>query len=141
MRTLVLASAATLLAAALAGAVYVAKGSEKEALGAAKPAEGYAQSTVQQLAQEEKWKDQKVQFEGTIAKVGCIGCGGVIVADKTWRISAEPEDPSKFRIPARPGTRLRIWGVLRVSDGFREVKAHRVEFLEEEKKDEKEKGA
>ena len=99
-------------------------------LGPTEPPAGYSSTTVQQLVQEDRWHDQKVVFEGAISKIGCVGCGGVIVADKTWRISAEPEDPSRFRIPVRAGAPLKIWGVLRVTeDGFREVKAHRVEFL------------
>lgn len=93
--------------------------------------QGYAAATVQQLAEEDRWKDQKVAFDGSISKVGCEGCGGVIIADKTWRISCEPADPGKFKIPVRTGAPLRVWGVLHVTDdGFREVKAHRVEILE-----------
>ncbi len=101
-----------------------------DALGLPAAPEGYASASVRELAREDRWRDQKVLFEGLVAKVGCVGCGGVILADRTWRISVEPEDSSKFRIPRRTGARLRVWGVLRVGqDGFREVKAHRVQFL------------
>ncbi len=125
----------TLLTVALAAVSGCATRAEaNEVLGVEKAPEGYVKANVQDLAEGDKWKDQKVLFEGTIAKLGCAGCGGVIIADKTWRISAEPEDPSKFRIPVRTGARLRIWGVLSVSsDGFREVKAQRVEFLDAQK--------
>jgi len=118
----IVAGAAACDAAALANQV----------LGPADPPPGYATTTVQQLVQEDRWQDQKVLFEGAVSRIGCVGCGGVIIADKTWRISAEPERPSEFRIPARPGARLRVWGVLRITEGFREVKAHRVEFLDKE---------
>lgn len=102
-----------------------------EVLGPHTPPEGYAATTVQQLAEDDRLKDQNVLFTGTVNKVGCAGCGGVIVADKTWRISCEPADPSKFKIPVRIGKAIKVWGVLRVTDdGFREVKAERVEFID-----------
>lgn len=100
-------------------------------LGEEKVPQGYMTTTVEQLVNEDWWKGQKVFFEGSISKIGCAGCGGVIIADKTWRISTEPANPSKFTIPVKTGAPLRIWGVLSVTDdGFREVKAYRVEFLE-----------
>lgn len=100
-------------------------------LGEQKVPEGYTPTTVEKLVNEDRWKGQKVFFEGSISKIGCAGCGGVIIADKTWRISTEPANPSKFTIPVKTGAPLRVWGVLSVTgDGFREVKAHRVEFVE-----------
>lgn len=98
-------------------------------LGADKPLEGYTTATVEQIVKDDRLGNQKVLFEGVVSQIGCADCGGVIIADKTWRISAEPEDPGKFQIPARAGTRLRIWGILRITDGFKEVKVHKVEFL------------
>ena len=103
--------------------------SAAEVLGPQAAPEGYTAATIQQLVEQDKWRDQHVVFAGTINKVGCASCGGVIVADKTWRISCEPADPKKFKIPARPGSTIRVWGVLKVDeDGFREVKAQRVEL-------------
>ncbi|MDX2093035.1 MAG: hypothetical protein SFX73_34650 [Kofleriaceae bacterium] len=108
-----------------------------EVLGLPTPPAGYASTTVEELVRDEGLGGQRVFFEGAIAKFGCLGCGGVIAADKTWRISIEPEDPSQFRIPVRSGVRIRVWGVLQIGNrGFREVKARRVEFpasTEEEK--------
>lgn len=102
-----------------------------EALGTVQATESYSPATVQEVAQLDKWRDKKVVFEGTVGKGGCADCGGVVVTDKTWRIGVEPEDPSKFRIPTRPGARLKVWGILGISgNGFREVKAQRVEFVE-----------
>lgn len=107
-----------------------------QVLGPAEIPEGYQRTRVQDLVEDDKqWRDRDIYFEGAISKIGCGGCGGVIVADKTWRLSVEPADPSQFRIPVKTGARLKIWGVMRVTeDGFREVKAHRVEILDEEKK-------
>lgn len=102
-----------------------------EVLGPQVPPEGFVDATIEDLAEDDRWKDQKVLFTGTINKVGCEGCGGVIIADKTWRISCEPADPGKFKIPVRTGKTVKVWGVLRVTDdGFREVKAERVEFID-----------
>lgn len=125
-----LATAAVVVGMALGSASCRSKPTGGQVLGLAAPPEGYAPVTVQELVEGNRWQDQRVLFEGTISAVGCVGCGGVIIADRTWRVSTEPEDPSQFKIPVRPGARLRVWGVLRVADnGFREVKAHRVEFL------------
>ena len=103
-------------------------------LGAPKAPEGYATTTLAELAQNDSWKGKPVTFDGTINKVGCQGCGGVILAEKTWRLSCEPGDPSKFKIPVKTGALVRVWGKLTIGeDGFREVKADRVEFLSEKK--------
>lgn len=93
------------------------------------PMEGYASTTIQDLVQTDRFKDQKVLFEAAVAKIGCVGCGGVTMADKTWRISVCPENPGQLTIPTTAGTRVRVWGVLSVVDDFREVKARRVEVL------------
>lgn len=92
-------------------------------------ADGYAAATLPDLVKTDQFKDKKVQFEAVVSKVGCVGCGGVTMVDKTWRISVCPEEPSKLKIPTTAGTRVRIWGVLTIVDDFREVKAHRVEKL------------
>jgi hypothetical protein len=92
-------------------------------------ADGYAATTLPDLVKTDQFKDKKVQFEAVVSKVGCVGCGGVTMVDKTWRISVCPEEPSKLTIPTTAGTRVRIWGVLSIVDDFREVKAHRVEKL------------
>lgn len=114
-----------------------ARSGEAEAgpvLGPAKAPEGYTTTTVQELAKDDSWKGKPVMFEGTINKVGCGDCGGVVLADKTWRISCEPADPSKFKIPVKRGAVVRVWGKLSIDgEGFREVKADRVEFLSEKK--------
>lgn len=121
---------AVLLSGAMAGAVgSTSRAEAKEVLGPAAAPDGYASASVQDLVKLDRLKDQKVLFEAAVSKVGCVGCGGVIVADKTWRISVCPEDPGKFKIPTRAGARLKIWGVLTVVNGFREVKAQRVEIL------------
>lgn len=123
-----------ILCATLAGGIGATTGCDADAraadvLGPQAVPQGYAAATVQQLVEQDNWKDQQVLFTGTINKVGCASCGGVIVADKTWRISCEPADPKKFKIPARPGSTIRVWGVLKVDeDGFRQVKAQRVEL-------------
>lgn len=101
-----------------------------EALGSVQSSDSYSPATVQEVAQLDKWRGKKVVFEGTVGKGGCTDCGGVVVSDKTWRIGVEPEDPSKFRIPARAGARLKVWGVLEISGEFRQVRAERVEFLD-----------
>ena len=111
--------------------------SRKEAsqgLGSIESAESYSPATVQELAQIDKWRGKKIVFEGVVGKVGCADCGGVVVTDKTWRIGVEPDDPSKFHIPARAGAPVKIWGVLEISGEFRQVRAHRVEFLATEKR-------
>lgn len=95
----------------------------------AAPLEGYTSTTVQDLVQTDRFKDKRVHFEAAVAKVGCVGCGGVTMADKTWRISVCPENPGELKIPPTAGTRVRIWGVLSVVDDLREVKAQRVEAL------------
>lgn len=124
------ALAALVLGGLLGPAACTSEAKANTVLGEQKVPEGYTTATVQQLVEEDRWRDQKVVFDGAISKLGCTGCGGVIVADKTWRLSTEPADPGKFRIPVRAGGRLRVWGVLRITgDGFREVKAHRVELL------------
>jgi hypothetical protein len=92
-------------------------------------ADAYAATTLPDLVKTEQFKDKKVQFDAVVSKVGCVGCGGVTMVDKTWRISVCPEEPSKLKIPTTAGTRVRIWGVLTIVDDFREVKAHRVEKL------------
>lgn len=97
--------------------------------GAAASADGYASTTLPDLVKTEQFKDRKVRFDAVVSKVGCAGCGGVTMVDKTWRISVCPEEPSKLEIPRTAGTRVRIWGVLTIVDDFREVKAHRVEKL------------
>ena len=97
--------------------------------GATASADGYAATTLPDLVKTEQFKDRQVQFEAVVSKVGCVGCGGVTMVDKTWRISVCPEEPSKLKIPTTAGTRVRIWGVLTIVDDFREVKAHRVEKL------------
>ena len=120
---------AVLLSGVLVGATGSPSRAEaKEILGSAAAPEGYASASIQDLVKQDRLKDQKVLFEAVVSKVGCVGCGGVIVADKTWRISVCPDDSSKFKIPTRAGTRLRIWGVLSVVNGFREVKAQRLEI-------------
>ena len=104
-------------------------------LGPAKAPDSYATTTLSELAQNDNWKGKPAIFDGTISKVGCQGCGGVILAEKTWRLSCEPSDPSKFKIPVKTGALVRVWGKLTVGeDGFREVKADRVEFLSKENK-------
>lgn len=99
-------------------------------LGPAKAPEGYAAATLPDLAQNDSLEGKLVMFEGRINKVGCQGCGGVILAEKTWRLACEPGDPSKFKIPVKTGALVRVWGKLMIGeDGYREVKADRVEFL------------
>lgn len=92
-------------------------------------ADGYAPTTLPDLVKTEQFKDRKVRFDAVVSKVGCVGCGGVTMVDKTWRISVCPEEPGRLKIPTTAGTRVRIWGVLTIVDDFREVKAHRVEKL------------
>ena len=99
------------------------------AASASASADGYAATTLPDLVKTEQFKDMKVQFDAVVSKVGCVGCGGVTMVDKTWRISVCPEEPSKLKIPTTAGARVRIWGVLTIVDDFREVKAHRVEKL------------
>jgi hypothetical protein len=105
------------------------KAQERQAAAATAPMQGYASTAIQDLVQTDRFKDQKVLFEAAVAKVGCVGCGGVTMADKTWRISVCPENPAQLTIPTTAGTRVRIWGVLSIVDDFREVKAQRVEPL------------
>ena len=105
------------------------KAEAKQTAAAAAPLDGYASTTIQDLVQTDRFKDQKVLFEAAVAKVGCVGCGGVTMADKTWRISICPEDPGRLTIPTTAGTRVRIWGVLSIVNDIREVKAQRVETL------------
>lgn len=120
---------ALLLTGVLAGvAGSPSRAEAKEVLGPPAAPEGYASASVQDLVKQDRLKDQKVLFEAAVSKVGCVGCGGVIVSDKTWRISVCPENPAQFKIPTRAGTRLKIWGVLSVVNDFREVKAQRVEI-------------
>ena len=121
---------AALLSGALVGvSAWCSRADAKEALGSAAVTGGYAATTIQDLVKMDRLKDQKVLFEAVVSKVGCQACGGVIVADKTWRISVCPEDPAQLKIPTRAGTRLRIWGTLTIVNDFREVKAERVERL------------
>lgn len=122
---------AALACVALVGAAALPSISEAAQGGssAPAPADGYTATKLVDLVKTDQFKDQKVQFEAVVSKVGCVGCGGVTMVDKTWRISVCPEEPSKTTIPTTAGTRLRIWGVLTVVDDFREVKAHRVEKL------------
>ena len=122
---------ASLVATATITIGYTARAAAGEVLGAVQSTDSYSPASVQEVAQLDKWRDKKVVFEGTVGKGGCTDCGGVVVSDKTWRIGVEPEDSSKFRIPPRAGARLKVWGTLGISgNGFREVKAHRVEFLD-----------
>lgn len=101
-----------------------------EALGSVQSPESYSPATVQEVAQLDTWRDRKIVFDGIVGKGGCADCGGVVVTDRTWRIGVEPADPSRFRIPARAGARLKIWGVLEISGDFRQVRAEQVEFLD-----------
>ena len=101
-----------------------------EALGSVQSPESYSPATVREVAELDTWRDRKIVFDGIVGKGGCADCGGVVVTDRTWRIGVEPVDPSKFRIPARAGARLKVWGVLEISGEFRQVRAERVEFLD-----------
>lgn len=79
------------------------------------------------------YQGKLVRVEGRIGKGGCVDCGGVLLADKTWRLSVEPEDPKAFTIPTRTGARLVAWGVVSVEpqkEGapFVELKARGVEL-------------
>lgn len=120
---------------ALFGLVVLAAGctsrtEASEALGSIQASDSYSSTTLQEVAQLDKWRGKKIVFEGVVGKVGCADCGGVVVVDKTWRIGVEPEDPSKFHIPVRAGAPVKVWGVLEISGGFRQVRAQRVEFLD-----------
>ena len=123
-------AAAVLVSTAIIASGCTSRTEASEALGSVQSPESYAPATIQDLAQLDKWRDKKIVFEGVVGQVGCADCGGVVVTDKTWRIGVEPEDPGKFKIPARAGARLKTWGVLEISGEFRQVRAQRVEFLE-----------
>lgn len=67
------------------------------------------------------YRDEIIVTEGRIGALGCVDCGGVIVTDKTWRLSVEPENPQEFRIPLKPGARIKVWGVVHVEGGGEEA--------------------
>lgn len=125
---------ATLALVAVVASGCTSRPEASQGLGSVESPESYSPAIVQEVAQTDKWRGKKIVFEGVVGKVGCADCGGVVVTDKTWRIGVEPDDPSKFHIPARAGAPVKIWGVLEISGEFRQVRAHRVEFLATEKR-------
>lgn len=110
----------------------LACGAKARRLGEAPPS-GIATVTMAELLQKpEAFRDRPVLVEGRIGSLGCADCGGVLLTDKTWRLSVEPEDPKAFRIPVEQGARLRAWGRLHVESEsgktFVELKAKGVEL-------------
>lgn len=92
-----------------------AKDGDNKPLGTPAPA-NTPTATIEQLVSDKSLIGKTVVIEGTVGGVGCADCGGVLVTDKTWRILVEPEDTTKFKIPAHSGAKIRAWGVVRVDD-------------------------
>ena len=99
-----------------------AKDGDNKPLGTPAPA-NTPTATIEQLVSDKSLIGKTVVIEGTVGGVGCADCGGVLVTDKTWRILVEPEDTTKFKIPAHSGAKIRAWGVVQVDDEEGEEKA------------------
>lgn len=110
----------------------LACGPKTQKLGAPRPAQITATTLEDLLQHPDAFKDKVVAIEGRIGAIGCTDCGGVLVSDKTWRLSVEPEDPKAFSIPAQAGARIQAWGRVQVEQekggSFIELKARGVEI-------------
>lgn len=73
-------------------------------------------ATIEQVTKDKSFIGRTVAVEGRVGGVGCTDCAGVLVTDKTWRLLVEPEDKTKFQIPANSGARIRVWGFVVVEN-------------------------
>lgn len=104
------------LVAIILGALGCSKaGEKKRPLGEPVPATA-TMVTIQQVVEDRSLIGKTVVIEGRVGGVGCGDCGGVLVTDKTWRVLVEPEDKTRFQIPADNGARIRVWGVVEIED-------------------------
>lgn len=108
-------SAAWLLAVALAVSACGTREEKKPPLGAPIPT-NTPTATIEQVTKDKSLVGRTVAVEGRVGGVGCADCGGVLVTDKTWRLLVEPQDKTKFQIPANSGARVRVWGVVEIED-------------------------
>jgi hypothetical protein len=101
------------------------------------PPGGVEAVSIQVLLRDQaRYAGRTVVIEGRVGGVGCVDCGGILVTEGTWRLPVEPADKQAFRIPARAGARLRVWGVLEVEAPKPEGHAENGEpHAEGEKKD------
>lgn len=104
------------LVAIILGAMGCSKDGEKnKPLGEPVPATA-TKVTIQQVVEDRSLVGKTVVLEGRVGGVGCVDCGGVLVTDKTWRVLVEPEDKTRFQIPANSGARVRVWGVVEIEN-------------------------
>lgn len=92
----------------------LACGPRSQKLGDPRPPQLAVTKLEDLLQRPEAFKDKEVAIEGRIGSVGCVDCGGVLVTDRTWRLSVEPENPKAFSIPAKAGARIQAWGLVQV---------------------------
>lgn len=88
---------------------------KKQPLGSPMPA-NTPSATIEQVTKDKSFIGRTVAVEGRVGGVGCADCAGVLVTDKTWRLLVEPEDKTKFQIPANSGARVRVWGTVVVEN-------------------------